>query len=188
MRRKVAAKSQNMAAQTRNDRIHRWLCSSQAGRREEDRYARIIFGRCDRAGIAARIALTRPAFESKTNDGVLEAARVSEGTHSANTTQTSQTDSLDAKVDLLFNNLMTNDTKSEEPSAAPKKVTFTQAVVATETTNRSTRERSYSPATKSPSGSPVRSSGEYESSVGLPRHDWAHNNLPLRAIWTIVAR
>jgi hypothetical protein len=75
--------------------------------------------------------------------------RVSEVAHSANITAASQMETLTAKVDLLISNMVAN--KNEETTTAPKKVTFTQAVVAAETTNRSNRERAYSPATRSPS-------------------------------------
>jgi hypothetical protein len=70
--------------------------------------------------------------------------------------------------------------KNEESTTAPKKVTFTQAVVVAETTNRSNRERAYSPATRSPSRSPVRSSGGYESSARSPRCEWSDNDRPFR--------
>jgi hypothetical protein len=111
-------------------------------------------------------------------EDILEAARVSEVAQSANTTAVSQMESLTAKVDLLLTNMMAN--KNEESTTAPKKVTFTQAVVAAETTNRSNRERAYSPATRSPSRSPVRSSGGYESSARPPRREWSDNDRPFR--------
>jgi hypothetical protein len=90
----------------------------------------------------------------ETVEEILEAARVSEVAHSANTTSASQMETLTAEVDLLLTNMVAN--KNEESTTAPKKVPFTQAVVAAETTNRSNRERPYSPAGRSPRRSLVR--------------------------------
>jgi hypothetical protein len=118
--------------------------------------------------------------KAETIDEILEAAKVSEVAHSANTASYSQMDTLNAKVALLLTKIITNNTKSEEQTMTPKKVTFTQAVVAAESTNRVPRERAYSPATRSPSRSPVRSSGGYESSVRPPRREWSENNRPVR--------
>jgi hypothetical protein len=70
--------------------------------------------------------------------------------------------------------------KNEETTTAPKKVTFTQAVVAAETTNRPNRERPYSPAGRSPNRSPVRSSDGYQSSAGPRRREWSDNERPFR--------
>jgi hypothetical protein len=66
--------------------------------------------------------------KAETVKEILEAARVSEVVHSANTTAASQMETLTAKVDLLLTNMVAN--KNEEITTAPKKVTFTQAVVA----------------------------------------------------------
>jgi hypothetical protein len=124
--------------------------------------------------------LTVHVLHSKpeTVEEILEAARVSEVAHSANTTAASQMESLTAKLDLLLTNMVAN--KNEELTTAPKKVTFTQAVVVAEKTNRSNRERAYSPVTRSPNRSPVRSSGGYELSARLPRREWSDNNHPSR--------
>ena len=116
--------------------------------------------------------------KAETVEEILEAARVSEVAHSANTTSASQMETLTAKMDLLLTNMVAN--KNEEAAAAPKKVTFTQAVVAAEATNRPNRERTYSPATRSPSRSPVRSSGGYESSARPPRREWSDSDRPFR--------
>jgi hypothetical protein len=116
--------------------------------------------------------------KAETVEEILEAARVSEVAHSANTTSASQMETLTAKVDLLLTNMVAN--KNEESTTAPKKVTFTQAVVAAETTNRSNRERPYSPAGRSPSRSPVRSSDGYQSSAGPLRREWSDNDRPFR--------
>jgi hypothetical protein len=102
--------------------------------------------------------------KAETVEEILEAARVSEVAHSANTTSASQMETLTAKVDLLLTNMVAN--KNEESTTAQKKVTFTQAVVAAETTNKPNRDRPYSPAGRSPSRSPVRSSDGYQSSAG----------------------
>jgi hypothetical protein len=115
---------------------------------------------------------------AETVDEILEAARVSEVAHSANTTSASQMEALTAKVDLLLTNMVAN--KSEESATAPKKVTFTQAVVAAETTNRPNRERPYSPAGRSPSRSPLRSFDDYQSSAGPLRREWSDNDRPFR--------
>jgi hypothetical protein len=116
----------------------------------------------------------------ETIDEILETARVSEVAHSANTASSSQMDTLNAKVDLLLTKIVANNAKTEDQTSTPEKVTFTQAVVATESTNRVARERAYSPATRSPSSSPVRSSGGYESSTGPPRREWSDYNQPVR--------
>jgi hypothetical protein len=116
--------------------------------------------------------------KAETVEEILEAARVSEVAHSANTTTASQMETLTAKVDLLLTNMVAN--KNEETTTTPKKVTFTQAVVAAETTNRPNRERPYSPAGRSPSRSPVRSSDGYQSSAGPLRREWSDNDRPFR--------
>jgi hypothetical protein len=116
--------------------------------------------------------------KAETVEETLEAPRVSEVAHSANTTSASQMKTLTAKVDLLLTNMVAN--KNEESTTAPKKVTFTQAVVAAETTNRTNRERPYSPAGRSPSRSPVRSSDGYQSSAGPLRREWSDNDRPFR--------
>jgi recombination DNA repair RAD52 pathway protein len=116
--------------------------------------------------------------KAETVDEILEAARVSEVAHSANTTSASQMEALTAKVDLLLTNMVAN--KTEETTSAPKKVTFTEAVVAAATTNRPIRERPYSPAGRSPSRSPIRSSDGYQSSAGPLRREWSDNDRPFR--------
>jgi hypothetical protein len=116
--------------------------------------------------------------KAETVDEILEAARVSEVAHSANTTSASQMETLTAKVDLLLTNMVAN--KTEESTTAPKKVAFTQAVVAAASTNRPSRERPYSPAGRSPSRSPVRSSDGYQSSAGPLRREWSDNDRPFR--------
>jgi hypothetical protein len=116
--------------------------------------------------------------KAETVDEILEAARVSEVAHSANITSASQMEALTAKVDLLLTNMVAN--KTEETTSAPKKVTFTQAVVAAATTNRPNRERPYSPAGRSPSRSPIRSSDGYQSSAGPLRREWSDNDRPFR--------
>jgi hypothetical protein len=108
--------------------------------------------------------------KAETVEEILEAARVSEVAHSANTTSAPQMETLTTKADLLLTNMVAN--KNEESTTASKKVTFTQAVVAAETTNRSNRERPYSPAGRSPSRWLVRSSDGYQSSAGPLRREW----------------
>jgi hypothetical protein len=116
--------------------------------------------------------------KTQTVEEILEAARVSEMTHSANTTSASQMETLTAKVDLLLTNMVAN--KNEESTTVPKKVTFTQAVVAAEKTNRSNKERPYSPAGRSASRSPFRSSDGYQPSAGPLTREWSDNDRPFR--------
>jgi hypothetical protein len=174
----MEAESGIMETKTTTHRISRRLCRNNASYGETTQHARAVSGGCGNARLASKTATACTTFEGRDSGGNLEAARVSEVAHSANTTTASQMETLTAKVDLLLTNMVAN--KNEESTTTPKKVTFTQAVVAAETTNRPNRERPYSPAGRSPSRSPVRSSDGYQSSAGPLRREWSDNDRPFR--------
>jgi hypothetical protein len=73
-------------------------------------------------GLHPELRLLLLHSKAETVEEIIEAARVSEVAHSANTTSASQMETLTAKVDLLLTNMVAN--KNEESTTAPKKVTF----------------------------------------------------------------
>jgi hypothetical protein len=88
---------------------------------------------------------------AETLEQILEAARISEAAHSANTGQATSTDKLAVKVEQLLDRLTAQTTTTRDPILQPKKVTFTQSVV-TETPSRGPmRERSASPSSRTQS-------------------------------------
>jgi hypothetical protein len=77
-------------------------------------------------------------------DGILEAARVSEMAHTANTSQPNQIDELVAQVKLLVNKISAQTAIDTPRSPTARRVSFSQTAIAAPTM----RERSTSPISR----------------------------------------